>query len=390
MSITVEALLRQGYRGEVRNADVNPLLLGWIHTNCKTLSRGQTIDGADIAGLLAGLFDRLNVSDVSGPEGEAVCISKARVIRVHSYKYSSSPPRTIQIPVMGDGADSNPSVLVYELPSISFADLWEQLFFEPDIKPMLLRFVSSLLLFSERGVSLDRVSWNRIVLLHGSAGSGKTSLCRALAQKIAVRSFSKFSRVKLVEVNTRTLMSRFLGDGSRLVDGVFDWILEQARTAPDQFFCIMMDEVESIAASRKAAAAANEPADAIRVVNSLLTSLDKLKGCRNILILATSNLLGTIDEAFLDRVDLCQHASLSYDYKMACIFRDLCPDLPSSKLLAIAEKAHGLSGRALKRIPLLMHVSSSDDEFVSLSSALSAMCQVVDQEREAVQSIAEA
>lgn len=67
------------------------------------------------------------------------------------------------------------------------------------------------------------------------------------------------------------------------------------------------DEVESIVSSRKAAASANEPADAIRVVNSLLTSLDKLKTRQNVLILSTSNLLSVIDGAFLDRVDICQH-----------------------------------------------------------------------------------
>ena len=35
-----------------------------------------------------------------------------------------------------------------------------------------------------------------------------------------------------------------------------------------------MDEVESLAAARKAAASGSEPSDAIRVVNALLTQVD--------------------------------------------------------------------------------------------------------------------
>lgn len=47
-----------------------------------------------------------------------------------------------------------------------------------------------------------------------------------------------------------------------------------------------------------------EPTDAIRVVNSLLTQLDTLNAYNNVLVLATSNLLTAIDDAFMDRADL--------------------------------------------------------------------------------------
>lgn len=70
-----------------------------------------------------------------------------------------------------------------------------------------------------------------------------------------------------------------------------------------------------------------------------------------------------------------------YDYKMASVFKNVRPDLPSSKLLSVSEQAKGLSGRALRRIPLLMHATSVEDESMSLSSALDAMRLVVEAEQ---------
>ena len=71
-------------------------------------------------------------------------------------------------------------------------------------------------------------------------------------------------------------------------------------------FCL--DEVESLTAARHAAG--NEPSDALRVVNALLTQLDQLRAYSNVVIFATSNLTQAIDLAFLDRADVKQFIGL--------------------------------------------------------------------------------
>lgn len=59
----------------------------------------------------------------------------------------------------------------------------------------------------------------------------------------------------------------------------------------------LADEVESLTTARSSSLSGSEPGDAVRVVNALLTQLDKLKQKSNVLVMTTSNLSDSIGKS---------------------------------------------------------------------------------------------
>ena len=91
-----------------------------------------------------------------------------------------------------------------------------------------------------------------------------------------------------------------MGESGKLVQRLFDNVKEKL-TDPATFVILLIDEVESLTSARKNVSSALECSDSLRMVNSLLTQLDAIKRFPNVLVLATSNLTGSIDQAFIDR-----------------------------------------------------------------------------------------
>ncbi|KAK7491376.1 hypothetical protein BaRGS_00017354 [Batillaria attramentaria] len=295
------------------------------------------------------------------------------------------------------------------LPSAHFHGLWESLVFDESIKERLLNYATTTLLFSDKKVNSSIISWNRVVLLHGPPGTGKTTLCKALAHKLCVRLSDRFSCGQLVEINSHSLFSKWFSESGKLVTKMFQR-LHDYMVDPELLVCVLIDEVESLTAARKSCLNGNEPSDAIRVVNAVLTQIDQLKKFPNCLILTTSNITGAIDLAFVDRADIKQYIGppspqAIYKIYLSCLnelmrvgiispaqqllelralevmrFVDNSATRPSLHLREIAIKSEGLSGRTLRKLPFMAHAMFIQGGSVTVETFLHCLSQAVDQQ----------
>jgi hypothetical protein len=60
-----------------------------------------------------------------------------------------------------EGEDGAVSYKEWQLPATDFEGSWDALYYESSIKRHLLQYASSALLFSDRGVNSQLISWNR-------------------------------------------------------------------------------------------------------------------------------------------------------------------------------------------------------------------------------------
>jgi Cdc6-like AAA superfamily ATPase len=290
------------------------------------------------------------------------------------------------------------------LPAKKFNYLWESIVLDDSnqIKTSLLNFLSTAISFSERSVSSHIVACNRLILLYGPPGTGKTSLCQGLAQKLSIRFSYKFSYGVLLEINTHSIFSKWFAESGKMVKKLFDRIHDAASDESALVF-VLIDEVESIATARQSAINGSDPSDAIRVVNALLTQIDKLREKTNIIIMATSNLTHCIDLAFLSRADIKQligdpPRKARYSILKECLLElmqkgvitpdGMIPDFdnyimigeksyPKAKMLMkVVDASDGLSGRTLRKLPFLASVHHPMNIPSDLDSYLKALLDV--------------
>lgn len=199
---------------------------------------------------------------------------------------------------------------------------------------------------------------------------------------------------------------------------MFDRIIALAQDS-HTLICVLIDEVESIAGSREQLRESGECHDSIRATNQLLTAMDRIRDQTNVIVLCTSNLKQAIDPAFLDRVDYeitvpppCEGAiyeilrsTINELIRCKLITPSLCtvpesmlvgedrvlipsgaktlalvdyPDSPGWIVMTLAGRCNGLSGRKLRKLPLLAITTYMWGETCSLMEALVALKKTVE------------
>jgi transitional endoplasmic reticulum ATPase len=126
-------------------------------------------------------------------------------------------------------------------------------------------------------------------LLWGPPGTGKTLLAKAIASQ---------ARANFIAVNGPQLLSKWVGAAEQAVRELFT---KARQAAPCVIF---VDEIDTLAPARGSSQGDSGVSD--RVVGQLLTELDGLQGCLNVLLIGATNRPEALDPALLraGRLDL--------------------------------------------------------------------------------------
>lgn len=282
---------------------------------------------------------------------------------------------------------------VRALPDSELAALWDSIVVDEGIKERLL--AQAVLNYTLRPkVARSAVPLHGVILLVGPPGTGKTSLARGLASKVA--SLLRGSTFRLVEVDPHALTSSAMGKTQRAVGELFSQsIAEQAAAGPT---IVLLDEVETLAADRSRMSLEANPIDIHRATDAVLVQLDALAASHpQLLFVATSNFPQAIDSAFTSRCDLVLEvpppgADAAQQILRQCL-ESLGETFPAITRLAqdkslerLATAAVGLDGRSLRKLAVnalaMRKETAMDPNKLAIADLMSA-AKLAQQGREA-------
>jgi Cdc6-like AAA superfamily ATPase len=132
----------------------------------------------------------MNLEDTENKKSEELLSEKESWLNVHIYQLFTKDNQ-IEASFDSENGDGSPAYFSWLLPCYEFRDLWDSLVFDDAVMYDLMNFMLTLIHFGDLKLHSDIISCNRLIVLHGPPGTGKTSICKALAQKLSIRLSSK-------------------------------------------------------------------------------------------------------------------------------------------------------------------------------------------------------